>query len=182
MLIVAGGYTDLIYAYHGEDAYSYVFDGQTGYLDYALASAGLLNDVTGVTEWHINADEADLIDYDTSFKGPNQDAIYAPDAYRSSDHDPVIIGLELNPSFPTTAILDDFNRSNGSLGSNWKGSKGAYRIVNNQVDVRKDGPIYWKNAFGVNQEAYVTLTTVDPKGGEQDLLLKVQDVYRAQLG
>ncbi len=43
----------------------------------------------------INADEADLIDYDTSFKGPNQDAIYAPDPYRSSDHDPVVIGLDL---------------------------------------------------------------------------------------
>ena len=72
--LVAGGYTDLVYAFHGEDAYSYVFDGQVGYLDYALASAGLLGEVTGVAEWHINADEADLIDYDTSFKGPNQDA------------------------------------------------------------------------------------------------------------
>jgi predicted extracellular nuclease len=56
-----------------------------GYLDHALASAKLTGQVTGVTVWHINADEADLIDYDTSFKGPNQDAIYAPDAYRSSD-------------------------------------------------------------------------------------------------
>ncbi len=94
--LVAGGFTDLIYAYHGEDAYSYVFDGQTGYLDYALAVAGLVDQVTGVTEWHINADEPDLIDYDTSFKLPAQDAIYAPDAYRASDHDPIIIGLDLN--------------------------------------------------------------------------------------
>ncbi|MDH4067098.1 MAG: hypothetical protein OEW19_22080, partial [Acidobacteriota bacterium] len=38
-------------------------------------------------------DEADLIDYDTSFKQAAQDAIYAPDAYRSSDHDPVLVGL-----------------------------------------------------------------------------------------
>ncbi len=94
--ILAGGYTDLIYKFLGEDAYSYVFDGQTGYLDHALANAGLKDEVTGVTVWHINADEADLIDYDTSFKGPNQDAIYAPDAYRSSDHDPVLVGLDLN--------------------------------------------------------------------------------------
>ncbi len=94
-VLLAGGYTDLIDYELGEDAYSYVFDGQTGYLDYALAGAGLLDEVKGVTVWHINADEADLIDYDTSFKGPNQDAIYAPDAYRSSDHDPVIIGLDL---------------------------------------------------------------------------------------
>jgi len=92
---VAGGYTDLILAYRGEDAYSFVFDGQTGYLDYALSSADLTGDVTGVTDWHINADEADLIDFDTRFKGPNQEAVYAPDPYRSSDHDPVIVGLDV---------------------------------------------------------------------------------------
>ncbi len=93
--IVAGGYTDLIHAFRGEDAYSYVFNGQTGYLDYALSSEALSDQVTGVAAWHINADEADLIDYDTSNKGPNQTAVYAPDAYRSSDHDPVIVGLDL---------------------------------------------------------------------------------------
>jgi len=48
-----------------------------------------------VTEWHINADEPDLIDYDTTFKQDAQDAIYAADAYRASDHDPVIGGLDL---------------------------------------------------------------------------------------
>ncbi len=93
--IIAAGYDDLVAEFLGEDAYSYVFDGQTGYLDHGLASSSLSERVSGVTVWHINADEADLIDYDTSFKGPNQDAIFAPDAYRSSDHDPVIIGLEL---------------------------------------------------------------------------------------
>ena len=84
-----------MFQYLGEDAYSYVFDGQIGYLDHALANTDLVDQVTGVTVWHINADEPDLIDYDTSFKQPAQQAIYAPDAYRSSDHDPVIVGLEL---------------------------------------------------------------------------------------
>jgi len=93
--IVAGGYNDLIRAFRGEDAYSFVFSGQMGYLDYALSSEDLSDDVTGVTDWHINSDEADLIDFDTSFKGPNQEAVYAPDPYRSSDHDPVIVGLDV---------------------------------------------------------------------------------------
>ena len=62
-----------------------------------------------------------------------------------------------------TGILDNFNRANGGIGSNWKGSTGTniYRIASNRVDVRGNGPIYWKNAFGVNQEASVVLTTVD---------------------
>jgi len=109
--ILAGGYTDLLYHFIGEDAYSYVFDGQTGYLDYGLANAAMMDEITGATVWHINADEPDLIDYDTSFKGPNQDAIYAPDAYRSSDHDPVIIGLdvcdEIAPTFDEVSVTPD---------------------------------------------------------------------------
>jgi Ca2+-binding RTX toxin-like protein len=39
-----------------------------------------------------------LIDYDTSFKQDAQDALYEPNAYRASDHDPVIVGLNLTPS------------------------------------------------------------------------------------
>ena len=94
-VFVNAGYADLSATFNGEFAYTYLFDGQLGYLDYALSSPVLTPQITGVTEWHINADEPDLIDYDTSFKRDNQDAIYAPDAYRSSDHDPVIVGLDL---------------------------------------------------------------------------------------
>jgi uncharacterized protein len=86
-------YFDLIYDYLGEYAYSYVFDGKIGYLDYAMANVNFAQYVNDVTIWHINADEPDLIDYDMTFKKPAQQAIYAPDAYRSSDHDPVIVTL-----------------------------------------------------------------------------------------
>ncbi|NJN54877.1 MAG: hypothetical protein HC804_09055 [Anaerolineae bacterium] len=100
-------YTDLVALYQGELAYSYVFDGKTGYLDHALANASLMAQVTGVTGWHINADEADLLDYDMTFKQDAQDALYEPNAYRSSDHDPVIIGLALNAApVCSTAVAD----------------------------------------------------------------------------
>jgi predicted extracellular nuclease len=88
-------FTDLVRTYAGEEAYSYVYDGMLGYLDTALASPTIQSQVTGTTIWHINADEPDVLDYDTSFKPPAQDALYAPDPYRSSDHDPVIVGLDL---------------------------------------------------------------------------------------
>ena len=91
-------YTNLIAKYVGADAYSYLFDAQFGYLDHALASASMVGQVTGATEWHINADEPDVLDYDTSFKPPEQDALYQPNAYRSSDHDPVVVGLDLAAS------------------------------------------------------------------------------------
>jgi len=95
-------FTDLIYSFLGEDAYSYVFDGQIGYLDHALASANLFDEISGVTIWHINTDEPDLIDYDMTFKLPAQDALYAPDPFRSSDHDPVISGLNVCDEIPPT--------------------------------------------------------------------------------
>ena len=106
-VLVGAGYADLVFDALGEDAYSYVFDGQVGYLDYQLASTTLAPQVTGTTVWHINADEPDLIDYDTSFKQPAQDAIYAPDAYRSSDHDPVIVGLELTTARSQKGAMGD---------------------------------------------------------------------------
>ncbi|GAB2800951.1 ExeM/NucH family extracellular endonuclease [Halomonas shantousis] len=78
-----------------DDDYSYVYDGQWGALDHALASESLADQVTGTTTWHINADEATALDYNI-WREDNADAqqeLYAPTPYRSSDHDPVIVGL-----------------------------------------------------------------------------------------
>jgi hypothetical protein len=97
-------YTNLIAQFQGAHAYSFVFDGQAGYLDHALSSPNLTGQVTGATEWHINADEPDLLDYDTSFKSPTQDTFFEPNAYRSSDHDPVLLGLDLDAP-PTIEVL-----------------------------------------------------------------------------
>lgn len=89
----AAGYIDLINTFGGSKAYSYVFNGQRGYLDHALANAALKPFVTGAADWHINADEPDLLDYDTSYKKPAQQALFEANEFRSSDHDPVVIGL-----------------------------------------------------------------------------------------
>ena len=89
-------YTNLILQYQGTYAYSFTFDGQAGYLDHALANPSLAAQIDGAADWHINSDEPDLLDYDTTFKPPAQEAIYEPNAFRSSDHDPVIVGLGLD--------------------------------------------------------------------------------------
>jgi len=92
----AAGYTNLAKAYHGDEAYSYVFDGQWGYLDYALASPSLTAQVTGAQDAHHNADEPSVLDYNTEFKSAGQVAsLYATDRFRTSDHDPVLVGIQL---------------------------------------------------------------------------------------
>lgn len=95
-VIKDAGYADLIQDLNG-GGYSYIFSGQAGYLDHALASMDLQSQVVGVTEWHINTDEPRALDYNTEFKSLNQQiTYYSADAYRSSDHDPVVIGFNLN--------------------------------------------------------------------------------------
>ena len=65
------GYINMIETFLGPDAYSYVFDGQWGYLDHALASASIAAHITGVGDFHINADEPSVLDYNTDFKTAN---------------------------------------------------------------------------------------------------------------
>ena len=98
--IEGAGYTNLIYKYGGAAAYSYVFDGQWGYLDHALSSASLTPQVTGTADWHINSDEPSVLDYNTDFKSANLiNTLYAPDEFRISDHDIVLVDLTLQTYF-----------------------------------------------------------------------------------
>ncbi|HEX8582216.1 MAG TPA: ExeM/NucH family extracellular endonuclease, partial [Acidimicrobiales bacterium] len=85
----AAGWTDL-----GErfdpGRYSYVFDGLSGSLDHALATAALTAKVTDVVHWNVNSVESAAYQYD------GDPALYAADPYRSSDHDPLIVGIDLD--------------------------------------------------------------------------------------
>jgi predicted extracellular nuclease len=89
-------FTNLLEASVGGDYWSYIFGGESGALDHALASATLLPQVTDIKDWHINADEPTALDYNTEFG--RDPALFDPSVpYRTSDHDPIIIGLDLAP-------------------------------------------------------------------------------------
>ena len=107
--LIGAGYTDLQTSLLGSASYSYVYDGQLGHLDYALASGSLAAKVTGVAAWHINADESALMDYNddvrdigesASEEKPNGSALMPPrsvyqpmSVFRASDHDPILVGM-----------------------------------------------------------------------------------------
>jgi len=94
--LAAAGYSDLLTTFVGEQAYSYVFYGQAGYLDHGHANASLLAKVADAGVWHINADEPRGLDYNTEFKSAEQvTGLYGADPYRASDHDPVIVALTM---------------------------------------------------------------------------------------
>ncbi len=88
----ARGYTSVIPV----SDYSYVFDGQHGTLDYGMVNGSMLEQVAGAAIWHINSIEPDMFSY------YGVEEVFNADPYRSSDHDPVIIGLDMED--PTTGI------------------------------------------------------------------------------
>ncbi|MCX7557428.1 ExeM/NucH family extracellular endonuclease [Xanthomonadaceae bacterium JHOS43] len=71
--------------------YSYNFRGYSARLDHALLSAGLLPHLRAAAEWHINSDESEAFDYQRQHRDASW---YAPDPYRSSDHDPLVVVLD----------------------------------------------------------------------------------------
>jgi LPXTG-site transpeptidase (sortase) family protein len=108
--IVGAGYTDLTNSFTGSGAYSYVYYGQKGYLDYALGNPTLTTQVLGVVQWHINSDEPSALDYNDY----NQTALYSSNVYRSSDHDPVIVGLALGITPPTVLYEENTIPADGA--------------------------------------------------------------------
>ncbi|SOE35374.1 hypothetical protein SAMN05216519_1356 [Delftia acidovorans] len=81
---------------------SYAFDGMWGSLDHVLVSTSLQPSVGRAVKWAINAEEPEVLDYNVEFKSLDQQAsFYAPTAYRSSDHNPILLGLNFGGQAPS---------------------------------------------------------------------------------
>ena len=85
-LLRDAGWQDAFGTRGSERPYSFVFDGQAGRLDHALLNPAMAARLRGAVEWHANADETDALSYQDQRDG---------DPYRASDHDPLLLGLDL---------------------------------------------------------------------------------------
>ena len=87
--LLEAGWVDAFAAARVDEAsrpYSFVYDGLAGRLDHALLSPALAKSLRGAAEWHSNADEPDSEGYAAAGgEGP----------WRSSDHDPMLLGFDL---------------------------------------------------------------------------------------
>lgn len=86
-----------------EGEYSYTFDAGVGSLDGIFASAVADETVTGTDLWMINANESVALEYSRYNYTPEQ--LYTADQWRSSDHNPILVGIQLGdveePTDPT---------------------------------------------------------------------------------
>ena len=79
-------------------SYSYKYAGEMGTLDYALANKALLPFVVDAYDWHINSTESELFEYSSKKSGQVEKSA---NLFSSSDHDPVIIELNMNANQST---------------------------------------------------------------------------------
>ncbi len=92
------GYTDIGSAMTDES--TYLFDGLVGSLDHVLANPKALRRVTGADVWNINSVEPVALEY--SRYHYNATDFYEVSPYRSSDHDPLVVGYD--PSAPSGQV------------------------------------------------------------------------------
>ncbi len=125
-ILRAGGLTKLV-----TSTDSYVFDGQTGSLDHALVTSSLLAQVTGVAEWNINSSEPIALDYNDNVQTTGTDGeqtselrndttLYQANPFRSSDHDPLLVGLNLG-----SASLSGFTYLDANNNGIFEGTESA---------------------------------------------------------
>lgn len=191
------GFTNLVAAFGGAGAYSYLFDSQLGYLDHALATSSLTPQISGVADWHINADEIPLFDYNDEVRDTGEATfeeesdvlpLYQANEFRTSDHDPVVIGLTPNAP-PTVDAGGPYSVGEGSsvnlsaTGSDPNGdslsyawdldNNGSYETTGQSASFNAallDGPtsatvkVKVTDALGLSAEstATVNVTNVDP--------------------
>ncbi len=92
---------------------SYNFDGQVGSLDHVLANTAALADVEGVDIWDINASES--VYYEYSRFNSNVTNLYTATPFKSSDHNPEIVGIDTSDATSTDVQIIGSNDYHGRL-------------------------------------------------------------------
>jgi len=106
-VLYAAGYTDAASTF-APGQYSYSFSGLSGSLDHVLLNDGFLARATGADIWEINSPESIALEY--SRYNSHGTLFYDRLPYRSSDHDPVVVGLAANATVPLNLLnINDFH-------------------------------------------------------------------------
>jgi len=92
VVLTDAGYIDLNTELNDSEP-TYNYDGLDGSLDHVLANEAALELVSGVDVWQINGQEQ--VGFEYSRYNYNATILYDESVYRASDHNPIIVGLDL---------------------------------------------------------------------------------------
>ncbi|WP_454299470.1 ExeM/NucH family extracellular endonuclease [Salana multivorans] len=122
----------------GVENWSYSFQGLSGSLDHVLLNEAALERATGADIWSINSGESIALEY-SRYNNYAAD-YYEPTAYRSSDHDPVVVGLSAAPvsgGGDATLRLLNINDFHGRIDGNTVNFAGT--IEQQRAEIAADG-------------------------------------------
>ncbi len=163
------GYVDLHKAYHADSSYSYVFRGVLGYLDHAIANPSMARQITGMAAWHINSPENDIYHYSNSTTDLTM--------FRSSDHDPLLIGLRLNnqdTKVQEIAIVNSAVLQSGNQPLLQNAAGGYYRIYSVSGILMGSGAVESDNFMLPRLSAGLYVLDVFANGGRKQFKLIVR--------
>ncbi len=92
--------------------YSYHFSGTLGSLDHAVVSSAM-NPLVTVKKWNINSTEPAFLQYDNAKTD-------ATSPFRSSDHDPILIGVDFSAALPVRLISFQAKKMNQQVEVLWR--------------------------------------------------------------
>lgn len=129
--------------------HTYLFGGRVGSIDHVLASGPMFDQVKGADVWNINSVESVGLEY--SRFNNNVTNLYAPGPYRSSDHDPLLVGFQTSATTgSSTDTPPDSDSDSGDAGNGDGGTTPDNGDGGNQPD-HGDGDKQPANGDGGNQ-------------------------------
>lgn len=162
-VLEAAGYTDAATSLDPGE-YSYSFSGLSGSLDHVLLNDAALDRATGADIWNINAGESVALEY--SRYNMHGALFYAPDAYRSSDHDPVLVGLTAGdtgttPDGPVDLALLNINDFHGRIDAGTVAFAGTVEQQRAQAEAAGGGAVLLSAGDNIGASLFASAVAED---------------------
>nr|WP_233251516.1 ExeM/NucH family extracellular endonuclease [Serinibacter arcticus] len=143
-VLYSDGFTNVETAFDGV-GYSYSFSGLSGSLDHVLLNEVALERATGADIWNINSGESIALEY-SRYLNHGTD-FFAEGPYRSSDHDPVIVGLTAGddvvvPEGPVDLSLLNINDFHGRIDANTVKFAGTVEQQRKEIEDADGGALF----------------------------------------
>ena len=168
VVLFEAGYVD-VEQHFDIDTSSYLFSGLVGSLDHVLLNGPAVDRARGADIWNINSGESVALEYSRyNYHGT---LFHAPDAYRSSDHDPVIVGLTARAS-QTAISLPSSVRAAGDTDPvpvNIKVTSSAGKVRTGTVEILVDGEVVATAPVTGGGSAHVDLVLADLAPGTHEI-------------
>lgn len=160
-VLYAAGYTDATTALDAGE-YSYSYQGLSGSLDHVLLNEAALGRATGADVWNINAGESVALEY--SRYNAHGTLFYAPDPYRSSDHDPVLVGLsagDVAPDGPVDLTLLNINDFHGRIDANTVAFAGTVEQQRAAAEAAGGGAVFLSAGDNIGASLFASAVAAD---------------------